>query len=367
MEGIALALAVCLILAYAARRISVPPIPLYIIAGIILGENGLSLIGETETAAFLSHLGLIFLLFYVGLELTPTRIRTHSRSFLKSGFVDLNINLCIGLAAGILIGLPLVEALVFAAAFYISSSAIVFTSLVERGRLVLPETSTIVWMMIFEDLALVAIIALFSAGGSDILMLAVRIAAMVAIIYGGARIFSGVIEEILNRSEELPVLFTFSSVVVVAFAAQAAGVPDTLAAIVLGSAFSTIAPGELDAQSRPFRDVFLVIFFVFFGVSVQFGSISILPVVLAVSAAAIASKALSGHIIGWWLHRSRGAGIEIAATTIPRGEFSIAIATLFASPAVIPLVAGMVIATSVVGSLTAHHTRALRRRFAPTR
>lgn len=367
MEGIALALAVCLILAYAARRLSFPPIPLYIVAGIILGDSGLALIGETETAAFLSHLGLVFLLFYVGLELTPQRIRKHSRSFLKSGLVDLHINLIIGLAAGLLVGLAPMEAVVFAAAFYISSSAIVFTSLIERGRLVLPEASTIVWMMIFEDLALVALIALFSAGESDILLLAVKIALMVAIIYGGARVFSGTIEEILSRSEDLPVLFAFSSVVVVAFAAEAAGVPDTLAVIVLGSALSSIASRELDEQTRPFRDVFLVLFFVFFGVSVQFGSISILPVVLAVSAAAIASKALSGYIIGWVLHRSRGAGIEIAATTIPRGEFSIAIATLFASPAVIPLVAGVVIVTSIVGSFTAHHTRALRRRFAPTR
>ncbi|MDD1667162.1 MAG: cation:proton antiporter, partial [Methanomicrobiales archaeon] len=68
MEEIALALFVCLVLAIVVKRYSLPPIPFYIIAGIVLGKSGLNLVPADEYSQYLSYLGLIFLLFYVGLE-----------------------------------------------------------------------------------------------------------------------------------------------------------------------------------------------------------------------------------------------------------------------------------------------------------
>jgi len=69
MEEIALALACCLALAFVSKRWSLPAIPFYILAGVVLGKSGLGLVPADEYTQYLSYLGLIFLLFYVGLEI----------------------------------------------------------------------------------------------------------------------------------------------------------------------------------------------------------------------------------------------------------------------------------------------------------
>ena len=71
MEEIALALFICLILALVSKRYSLPPIPFYIIAGIAIGKSGLAIVPSDAYSQYLSYLGLIFLLFYVGLEMRP--------------------------------------------------------------------------------------------------------------------------------------------------------------------------------------------------------------------------------------------------------------------------------------------------------
>lgn len=67
MEGIVLALSVCLVLALITKKLSLPSIPFYIIAGLLLGQSGLSLVGIDEVSLFLTRLGLLFLLFFMGL------------------------------------------------------------------------------------------------------------------------------------------------------------------------------------------------------------------------------------------------------------------------------------------------------------
>ena len=74
MEGIVLALFVCLILALVSKYLSVPAIPFYILAGVVLGNAGLGLVASDEISRFFSEMGLIFLLFFMGLGLKPERI-----------------------------------------------------------------------------------------------------------------------------------------------------------------------------------------------------------------------------------------------------------------------------------------------------
>ena len=104
MEEIALALFICLILALVSKRYSLPPIPFYIIAGIAIGKSGLAIVPADTYSQYLSSLGLIFLLFYVGLEMRPKSLRERSRVILLSGVIDLNVNLLIGFAAALFLG-----------------------------------------------------------------------------------------------------------------------------------------------------------------------------------------------------------------------------------------------------------------------
>jgi CPA2 family monovalent cation:H+ antiporter-2 len=116
----------------------------------------------------------------------------------------------------------------------------------------------------------------------------------------------------------------------------------------------------LDRLSQPFREVFLVLFFVFFGITVDFsGGFS--PITASVLCLlALLSKMASGILVGRVLHGSVPSGIEIGANTLARGEFSIALVAIFGSAAISATVAILVVVTSLIGAFTARYSDALK-------
>ncbi len=360
MEGIVLALLVCLILALVTKRYSLPTIPFYIIAGLILGKTGLDLVGGDEITIFLTHLGLLFLLFFLGLEIKPSRIWKNQSAILSSGLLDLNINVVIGFLAAYALGFPLYDALIVAAAFFISSTAMAVTSLIENRKLLMRESETIVWLMVFEDIVVIIILAVIGPQAAHPAIILVTTILVLGLLYAAIRLGKNQIIWMLKRDDELPVLLTFSVVLGISALSLYLGIPESFMVIAFGTMLGTIDPVSFEVQSRPFKDVFLVIFFVFFGISVDLftGGISILSLV-AVSLVAVASKYLSGIAIGKLLHGSASSGVEIWTNTIGRGEFSIAIAALYGSAAVSNVIAFMVITTSIIGAFAAKYSSSL--------
>ena len=352
--------AVCLILALVTKRYSLPTIPFYIIAGLILGKTGLDLVGGDEITIFLTHLGLLFLLFFLGLEIKPSRIWKNQSAILSSGFLDLNINVVIGFLAAYALGFPLYDALIVAAAFFISSTAMAVTSLIENRKLLMRESETIVWLMVFEDIVVIIILAVIGPQAAHPAIILVTTILVLGLLYAAIRLGKNQIIWMLKRDDELPVLLTFSVVLGISALSLYLGIPESFMVIAFGTMLGTIDPVSFEVQSRPFKDVFLVIFFVFFGISVDLftGGISILSL-LAISLIAVASKYLSGIAIGKLLHGSASSGVEIWANTIGRGEFSIAIAALYGSAAVSNVIAFMVITTSIIGAFAAKYSSSL--------
>jgi len=133
--------------------------------------------------------------------------------------------------------------------------------------------------------------------------------------------------------------------------------------IALGAAFATTDPDAFEQHARPFKDVFMVIFFVFFGITINLsGSVS-MGVIAIICLLAIASKLISGVLTGLALYGSARSGLEIWANTIGRSEFSIALAALYGSPPVAVTIAVMVIVTSLVGSFAAKYSNSFARSF----
>jgi monovalent cation:H+ antiporter-2, CPA2 family len=363
MEGLVIALFVCLVLLIITRYCSWPVIPFYIIAGIALGTSGLRLVTPDAISAFLSELGLIFLLFYMGLEIKPDRILSNQKTFFSSGIIDLNINLAIGLVAAYALGFSLEESLVIASAFFISSTAMTVTSLIENKKLLMRESETIVWMMVFEDIVLIVILTILSTTINNPLILIGKVAAALVLFCLVARYGKRWILKLINREDELPVFLTFSAVICIAFVSQALGLPETLMVIAFGAALASTDPMSFERQARPFKDVFLIVFFVFFGIGVDFTGGFPVFVIIAISVLAIISKLVSGLLIGRVVHGQERSGIEIWANTIGRGEFSIALASLYGSAVVSAAIAAMVIITSVVGSFAAKYSGVFGRIF----
>ena len=360
MESLIVALFVCLVLALITKYFSIPAIPFYILAGVLLGKAGGGLVTNNEVSQFFSEMGLIFLLFFMGLGLKPERIASNRSAVLTSGIIDLNVNMIIGFVAAYMLGFTLTESLIIASAFYISSTAMALTSLIENRKLMLRESDTVIWLMVFEDLVLIIFLALLSAGNQNLIVFFVKIAAVLGVLYALAHYGKEFLISILDRDDELPILFTFAAVLTTASFSLYLGVPETMMVIALGVAFATTDPDAFEQHARPFKDVFLVVFFVFFGVTVDFSGGANWFVIGAISLLAVASKLLSGLLTGIFIHNSALSGLEIWANTIARGEFSIALAVLYGSPVVGTTIAAMVILTSIFGSFMAKYSGILR-------
>jgi monovalent cation:H+ antiporter-2, CPA2 family len=361
MEGIVLALFVCLLLVLITKYLSVPAIPFYIIAGVLLGKSGLGMVTSDEISNFLSGLGLIFLLFFMGLGLKPERIAANRSAVLTSGIIDLNVNMIIGFVAAYLLGFSINESLIVASAFYISSTAMAITSLIENRKLMLREAETVIWLMVFEDLILIIFLALISAGNQNLIIFLVKVLGVLAVLYALAHYGKEFLISILDRDDELPIIFTFVAVLTTASVSMYLGIPETMMVIALGVAFATTDPDAFEQHARPFKDVFLVVFFVFFGVTIDFSGGVNWFMITIICILAIVSKLISGVLTGIFIHGSALSGLEIWGNTIGRGEFSIAIAVLYGSPLVGTTIAVMVIVTSIIGSFTAKYSTSLRK------
>ncbi|MDD1681777.1 MAG: cation:proton antiporter [Methanoregula sp.] len=361
MEGFIIALFVCLVLALISKYLSIPAIPFYIIAGVVLGKAGLGIVHSDEISRFFSDMGLLFLLFFMGLELKLDRIIANPSKVLTGGLIGLTVDMGIGVTAAYLLGFTLMEAFIVGAAFYITSTAIIITSLIENRKLMSKESETIIWVTVFEDIILIIILAVLSASDQNLLLFAVKIALALSFMYAISFYGKEFLVSILERDDEIPILFTFAAVLTTASVALFIGIPQTLMVIALGAAFATTDPDAFEQHARPFRDVFMVMFFVFFGVTIDFASGVDWFVVAVICTLAILSKLVSSMIIGIVIHGSTLSGLEIWANMISRGEFSIALAVLYGSPIIATTIAAMVIVTSIVGAFTAKYSTWMRR------
>ena len=172
-ELVALGLAFLLagILGGAGRRIGLPTIPLFMLAGILVGPftPGPVLFAHPEDLELLAAFGLIFLLFYLGIEFSIDQLTAGGGRLLASAGVYLALNIGAGLALGFAIGWGTEEALVIAGATGVSSSAIVTKLIVELRRLDNPETKLILGIIVLEDLFLALYLAALAPvlGGAD--------------------------------------------------------------------------------------------------------------------------------------------------------------------------------------------------------
>src|SRR5262245_33120481 len=231
------------LLARVGRRIGVPTIPFFMLAGIIFGPHtpGVSLVEDPHDLELLAALGLILLLFHLGLEFSLGDLIEGGRSLLAIGAIYLSLNIGGGIVFGLALGWGWREALVIAGAIGISSSAIVTKLLTELRRLANPESRLILGIIVVEDLFLALYLAALqpvlsgSTGGEAIRDAAVAFAfvvALVAISRWGAGLVGRLVES--NDDELLTVGFLGVAILTAGVAAEL-GVSDAIGAFLAGT------------------------------------------------------------------------------------------------------------------------------------
>lgn len=355
------------ILARFANRLGFSAIPLYLLFGLAFGNGGLVPLSVSEDFTHIgAEIGVLLLLFMLGLEYTGEDLKENLQTGFSSGVVDFVLNFPPGLIAGLLLRWGPLPSALLGGVTYISSSGIIATVLAELKRLKNPETPSIISVLVLEDLAMAVYLPLVAVllvgGGAQKVIFSVFIAiAMVGAILAVALRYGRQISKFfLHESDEIILLTTFGSVLLVGGMAQRLQVSAAIGAFLVGIALS----GPIAEKSRrllgPLRDLFAATFFFFFGLQIDPRT---LPGVMLLAVGLGLVSALTKVLTGYWAAGRTGvdrrgrirAGMELIA----RGEFSIVIAGLGTGiePQLGPLAAAYVLFLAVLGPILARFAK----------
>jgi CPA2 family monovalent cation:H+ antiporter-2 len=362
LGGVVLALG---LLARVADRLAISPIPLYLIAGLALGDGGVvPLVTSEEFIEIGAELGVIFLLLMLGLEYSARELIHGVRSVAPVGVLDLVLNATPGLIAGLLLGWGPVPALFLAGVTYISSSGVIAKLLNDLRWTANQETPVVLSILVFEDLAMAVMlpilgaVAFGSSAGGAVVSVAVALAAMAIALVVTYRSGDRLGALVFHESDEVSLLSVFGLTLVVAGLAEGIHVSAAVGAFLVGIGLSGDAAHRAHTLLSPMRDLFAAVFFVFFGLSTDPRD---LPGVLLVAAVLGLVTSVTKVAVGWWAGRRAGVGragrLRAGLALIARGEFSVIIAGLGSgvsgAEGLPALTAAYVLLLAVVGPIAA--------------
>jgi monovalent cation:H+ antiporter-2, CPA2 family len=346
-------------------RFSISPIPLYLLAGLAFGHGGLLPLHTseefTETGA---EIGVILLLFSLGLEYTAAELVTTLRHNAPAGLVDLVLNAVPGVATALLLGWGPVAAVALGGITYVTSSGITAKVLSDLNWLGNREVPVVLSLLVFEDLTMAVYLPILTAmlAGAGFLagLMTLGIAAAtITVILVVALRYGRLVEKFVDSpNEEVLALKVFGLTLLVAGVAQELKVSAAVGAFLVGIALSGPLAHTARERLLPLRDLFAAVFFVFFGLQTDPRALPpVAGIALLLAVAGIATKLATG----WWAARRAGVGsagrLRAGSALVSRGEFSIVIAGLAVAAGVHsdlgPLAAAYVLLLAVVGPLAA--------------
>lgn len=351
-------------------------IPAFILLGMAVRPYAV----DEHMVEVLATLGVVLLLFLMGVEFSLAALLRNRRRIIRNGAIDLAVCFPAGFLAALAMGWGWAGGLLLAGAFYISSSAIIAKSVIELKRSANPETETVLGVLVFEDLFIALLLAVLSGA----VLVAEPDALAIGWGVGKALLFFGVVvaaalwaRPLLDRafdleSDDLFLLLAASVVLLLSWAALAAGLSEAIGAFLAGLALAeTSHKDRVERLFAPLQGLFAAIFFLGFGLSIDPAAfVAVWPQALVLTVLGVTLKVAAG----WWIGRRDGlpprSSLALGLTLIPRGEFSIVLAGIAAAAGyheLAALVALLVLALSLVGTVAIRFAPEAGRRIFPRR
>ena len=365
----------------------------YLVVGVVLGAlNGSFFIPATgtdivasPTVTSLADLGVAFLLFFVGLNFSVRKLKAAGKPSTLLAFVDYSVLLFSGFLLGSLFGWGAPSALFLGGILAMSSLGIAAKSLVDLKRLTRPETEVLLGSMVVENFLSMLLLTI-SVGwvlGRDSPVQLLQSIQGAAIIYGGflaLALFAmprlaRAIDKV--RNEEVFVLLALTLIFASAGLAISLGTPFVLGTFFIGMAFSeTRLTDRLQLKLSTFRDAFVAIFFVHFGMNIDLALLpDVLPLVAAAVALVLVDELLILSSFAVLLGFSAREAMSIGAATCGRGEDAIIYASIgsnltrtqagVVTPALIhsrdlfPVAGGLALVTSALTPVLMRHSASI--------
>ncbi|MFM2022079.1 MAG: hypothetical protein RJB02_1787, partial [Pseudomonadota bacterium] len=334
LTGAALLLGAALVAVLLFRKLGLGAVLGYLVAGIVIGPDGLGLSGDPETILGFAEVGIILLLFLVGLELSPSRLWLMRRDILLFG--PLQVALC-GLAMFAIISFVLPfswqAALVLGLPLGLSSTAQVLPLLQSRGRLKTDYGEKSFAILLFQDISIVPLLTIVAAlsrapaaegAPSGFLLAIYAVLAIAGLILAGRYILSPLLRLVGRVSErELFIVTGLFAVCASAALMQSIGVSAALGAFVAGVMLAD-SPyrHELEADIDPFRSILLGLFFLAVGMMLDLDVIIAEPLlIVGLAATLVAVKTAIIFGLGRLFGLGNRPSIVMALLLSQGGEF----------------------------------------------
>jgi glutathione-regulated potassium-efflux system protein KefB len=340
----AMLLAAAAIAAPLGRALKMGAVLGYVAAGILIGPYGLGLlygVYEVESILHIAELGVVLLLFLIGLELRPVRLWSMRRSVLGAGSAQVLLSAALISLVAALAGLSVLPAVIVGLALALSSTAFVLHLLEEKKELTQRHGRLAFSILLFQDLAAIPILAILpllsaaqpatpaAAALGTLKALAIIAAVVVLGRWVLNRVFRLVAASGVREAMTASALLT---VVGVALLMELAGLSAALGAFIAGALLADSEyRHQIEADIAPFEGLLLGLFFIAIGMSLNVGLlVRELALILSLVAALLAIKGAVLYLVGKRFGLDRRSAVRLALATSQGGEFAFVILTLAA-------------------------------------
>jgi len=308
----------------------------YLIAGVVIGPWCLQLITSVDAILSFSQIGVVLLLFIIGLELQPSRLWALRRTVFGMGMVQVLVSTALLTLAARALGLELVPALVAGFGLSLSSTAFVLQMLAEKKQLTEHHGRAAFGILLFQDIAAIPVLALLRVFHADaslhpmhlLTSILIIVAVVIVSVSGGRYVLRPLFRFVMQFGS--PEIFTASALLIVIGAgliANSIGLSMGLGAFIAGVLLADSSyRHELEADLEPFKGLLLGLFFVAVGMSVNLGLLTQIPlVVIGVVAGMLALKGVVLYAMAKLYKLPDAAPRNLAIDLAMGGEFAFVI------------------------------------------
>jgi len=329
------------------RRLALPPMVGYLATGLVLGPYAFGLLPESATTRHLAEFGVVFLMFSIGLEFSLSKLRVMRRAVFGLGLTQVVATIAVTFALMVALDFRWEAGLALGAVVAMSSTAIVSKLIAERLELDTPHGRDIIGVLLFQDLAVVPLLILIPALGHSAevlgrevgIALAKGAALLAVVVLLGPRVMRawfGVVAR--RRSTELFVLNVLLITLGLAFVTGMAGLSLALGAFLAGMLISeTEYRYQVEEDIKPFRDVFLGLFFITVGAMLDLRTLASAPLlVTALLAALMGGKLALIGLLARVFGAPPGTALRTALALAQGGEFGFVLFALLRRSELLP-------------------------------
>lgn len=367
---IGIAVGLVAIVGLLSHRLRFSVIPFFILIGMVLGDHaptwGMVDLSFTESKPFIDfmgRLGVLFLLFYLGLEFSVGRLVKSGKSIITGGTVYILLNFFSGLLIGWLMGLPFKEVMVICGIMTSSSTAIVAKVLTDLKRTANPETEVIMGMIMFDDLFIAMHISFLSGliltGSSSFWTVAatslLALGFILAFLILGRKLVPAIDKLLSVNSSEVFILIIFALLFIVAGFSETIHVAEAIGALMAGLVLADSKYiKRIEQTVLPYKDFFGAMFFFSFGLSIDPTTLGGAVMWASIAAGVtILCNLASGYFASRFSGLRRKTTFDIGFTLAARGEFSIIMANIGKAGSLLPILQSFVVVYVLILSILA--------------